>query len=70
MTYEKLISEMDAKLQFPGLSNTRAMPVQNRLDMQPTGIKTPIGIKVQGRTVEGIQPAGARIEQILFPGEY
>jgi len=66
MTYEKLISEIDAKLQFPGLSNTWTMPVQNRLDMQLTGIKTPIGIKVQGRTMEGIQAAGARIEQILY----
>ena len=26
MTYEKLIQEMDAKLQFPGLSNTWTMP--------------------------------------------
>jgi copper/silver efflux system protein len=65
MTYEKLIAEMDAKLQFPGLSNTWTMPVQNRLDMQLTGIKTPIGMKIQGRTVEGIQASGARIEQIL-----
>src|SRR5438874_10915268 len=65
MTYDKLIAEMDSKLQFPGLSNTWTMPVENRLDMQLTGIKTPIGIKVQGRTVEGIQAAGARIEQLL-----
>jgi len=65
LTYEKLITEMDAKLQFPGLSNTWTMPVQNRLDMQLTGIKTPIGIKIQGRNVEGIQAAGARIEQLL-----
>jgi copper/silver efflux system protein len=65
MTYDKLIAELDAKLQFPGLSNTWTMPVQNRLDMQLTGIKTPVGIKVQGRTVEGIQAAGARIEQLL-----
>jgi len=65
MTYEKLIAEMDAKLQFPGLSNTWTMPVQNRLDMQLTGIKTPLGMKIQGRTVEGIQAAGSRIEQLL-----
>ena len=65
MTYEKLIAEMDAKLQFPGLSNTWTMPVQNRLDMQLTGIKTPIGMKVQGPNVEGIQAIGARIEQVL-----
>src|SRR5207247_11168272 len=41
------------------------MPVENRLDMQLTGIKTPIGMKIQGRRVEGIQAAGSRIEQLL-----
>ena len=46
MTYEKLISEMDAKLQFPGLTNTWTMPIENRLDMELTGIKTPVGIKI------------------------
>ena len=51
IAYEKLIAEMDAKLQFPGLSNTWTMPVENRLDMQLTGIKTPIGMKVQGASV-------------------
>src|SRR6266702_955463 len=65
MTYDKLIAEMDSKLQFPGLSNTWTMPVENRLDMQLTGIKTPIGMKIQGRSVEGIQAAGSRIEQLL-----
>ena len=65
MTYEKLIAEMDSKLQFPGLSNTWTMPVQNRLDMQLTGIKTPVGMKIQGTNVEGIQEVGARIEQLL-----
>ncbi|HLJ26039.1 MAG TPA: CusA/CzcA family heavy metal efflux RND transporter [Candidatus Angelobacter sp.] len=65
MTYEKLIQEMDQKLQFPGLSNTWTMPVQNRLDMALTGIKTPVGMKIQGPTLEGIQETGARIQQIL-----
>jgi len=65
MTYEKLIQEMDQKLQFPGLSNTWTMPVQNRLDMSLTGIKTPVGMKIQGPSLEGIQEAGARIQQIL-----
>ncbi len=65
MTYEKLIQEMDAKLQFPGLSNTWTMPVENRLDMELTGIKTPLGLKIQGPTLEGIQQAGAQIQQVL-----
>jgi copper/silver efflux system protein len=65
MTYEKLIQEMDAKLQFPGLSNTWTMPVENRLDMELTGIKTPLGLKIQGPNLEGIQQVGARVQQIL-----
>ncbi len=65
MTYEKLIQQMDEKLQFPGLSNTWTMPVENRLDMELTGIKTPVGLKIQGPNLSGIQQLGARIEQIL-----
>jgi Cu(I)/Ag(I) efflux system membrane protein CusA/SilA len=65
MTYEKLIQQMDSKLQFPGLSNTWTMPIQNRLDMELTGIKTPVGLKIQGPNLEGIQQLGSQIEQIL-----
>ena len=65
MTYEQLIQEMDAKLQFPGLSNTWTMPVENRLDMELTGIKTPVGLKVQGPDVNGIQDLATRIQDVL-----
>jgi len=65
MNYEKLIQEMNASLQFPGLSNTWTMPVENRLDMELTGIKTPLGMKIQGPTLEGIQQTGAQIQQVL-----
>src|SRR2546430_3588565 len=65
MTYEKLIGEMDAKLQFPGLTNTWTTPVQNRLDMALTGIKTPVGMKLQGTNLEQIQQLGSQIQQIL-----
>ena len=65
MTQEKLIGEMDAKLQFPGLTNTWTMPVENRLDMALTGIKTPVGMKLQGTNLEQIQQLGAQVQQIL-----
>jgi copper/silver efflux system protein len=65
MTYEQLIEEMDAKLHFPGLTNTWTMPVENRLDMELTGIKTPVGMKIQGPTLEGIQKVGADISHLL-----
>ena len=65
MTYNKLTQEMDAKLQFPGLTNTWTMPVENRLDMELTGIKTPVGMKIQGPSLDGIQQVGAQISNIL-----
>ena len=65
MTYEKLIQEMDGKLQFPGLSNTWTMPVENRLDMELTGIKTPLGLKVQGPSLDGIQQVAGQLQQVL-----
>ncbi len=65
ITYDSLIQDMDAKLQFPGLSNTWTMPVENRLDMELTGIKTPVGLKVQGASVDGIQKLAAQIQSIL-----
>ena len=65
MTYEKLIAAMDAKLQFPGLTNSWTMPVQNRLDMELTGIKTAVGIKIQGPDLAHIEQIGAQRQQIL-----
>jgi Cu(I)/Ag(I) efflux system membrane protein CusA/SilA len=65
MTYTKLIQEMDEKVQFPGLANTWTSPVENRLDMELTGIKTPLGLKVQGVNVDGIEQLAAKMQGVL-----
>ncbi len=65
MTYAKLIAAMDAQLQFPGLTNNWTMPVANRINMELTGIKTPIGMKIQGPSLAGIQALGVKIEALL-----
>jgi Cu(I)/Ag(I) efflux system membrane protein CusA/SilA len=65
LTYDQLIQQMDEKLQFAGLSNTWTMPVENRLNMELTGIKTPVGIKVQGSDAAGIQQLGSEIQNAL-----
>jgi len=65
MTYQKLVAEMDAKLQIPGLTNSWTMPIENRLDMELTGIKTPVGIKIQGTSLGGIEQVGGKVQQIL-----
>ena len=56
---------MDEKLQFPGLANTWTMRLENRLDMKLTGIKTPLGLKVQGTNVDGIQQLASQIQDAL-----
>jgi len=65
MTYDQLIAEMDDKLHFPGLSNSWTMPVENRLDMELTGIKTPVGLKIQGPDLARIQMIGSEVEELL-----
>jgi Cu(I)/Ag(I) efflux system membrane protein CusA/SilA len=65
MTYDELIARMDAKLAFAGLANSWTMPVQNRLNMELTGIKTPVGLKIQGPSLHEIQQIGSRVEEIL-----
>src|SRR5260370_30028207 len=56
---------MDAKRQFPWLSHPWTRPVGNRFDMELTGIKTPLGLKIQGTNLEGIEQVGAQVQQIL-----
>src|SRR5579875_1348187 len=65
MTFDRLLQEMDAKLQCPGLSNTWTMPVENRLDMELTGINTPVGLKIQGPDLGELERIGSQIEEIL-----
>ncbi|MFN3842524.1 MAG: efflux RND transporter permease subunit [Rehaibacterium terrae] len=62
MTYERLIEELDAAVSMPGLSNAWTMPIKARIDMLSTGIRTPIGIKVFGNDLDGIERLAREIE--------
>ncbi|MEQ1613802.1 MAG: CusA/CzcA family heavy metal efflux RND transporter [Hyphomicrobiaceae bacterium] len=65
MTVDKLISEMDRSLQFPGVSNAWTMPIKARIDMLATGIRTPIGIKVLGKDLKEMERLARQIEATL-----
>jgi Cu(I)/Ag(I) efflux system membrane protein CusA/SilA len=62
---EELISQMNAALQIPGLSNSWTMPVKGRIDMLTTGIRTPVGLKITGADPQQIEQIGAQIERLL-----
>ena len=65
MTTEKLKEELNALVQFPGLTNAWVMPIKTRIDMLATGIKTPVGIKIAGPDLAGIEAIGKDIEILL-----
>ena len=65
MTTEKLKEELNALVQFPGLTNAWVMPIKTRIDMLATGIKTPVGIKIAGPDLAGIEAIGREIEVLL-----
>ncbi|MBQ0721160.1 MAG: efflux RND transporter permease subunit [Gammaproteobacteria bacterium] len=65
MTPEKIRQELDARLQFPGVTNAWVMPIKTRIDMLATGIKTPVGIKIAGPQLKEIQAIGLQLETIL-----
>jgi len=65
MTIDKLIAELDAALQFPGVSNAWTMPIKARIDMLSTGIRTPIGIKVFGSELAQMEQLAQRIETVV-----
>ncbi len=66
MTLEKIIDEMNEKLDFPGLTNAWVMPIKTRIDMLATGIKTPVGIKVAGPDLKVIESIGKQIERVVM----
>jgi Cu(I)/Ag(I) efflux system membrane protein CusA/SilA len=65
MTLDKLVAEMDANLQFPGVSNAWTMPIKARIDMLATGIRTPVGVKVFGPDLKELERLAKEIEGIL-----
>ncbi|MES2298468.1 MAG: efflux RND transporter permease subunit [Pseudomonadota bacterium] len=65
MTPEKLVAELDRIVQVPGLSNLWVPPIRNRIDMLATGIKSPVGVKVAGTSIEQIDRVSATIERVL-----
>ncbi|RJP29572.1 MAG: efflux RND transporter permease subunit [Candidatus Omnitrophota bacterium] len=65
MTKEKLIRQMDAALQIPGVSNIWTQPIVNRIDMLATGIRTSVGVKVFGPDLKKIEEIATEIEKVL-----
>jgi len=62
MTPDKLVEELDRVVKVPGLSNVWVPPIRNRIDMLATGVKSPVGIKVAGSSLQEIDKVTGAIE--------
>ncbi|MFN2455263.1 MAG: efflux RND transporter permease subunit [Pyrinomonadaceae bacterium] len=65
MTKEALVSEMDAALQMPGVTNIWTQPIINRIDMLSTGIRTQVGIKVFGSDLKTLEQKSKEIAAVV-----
>jgi copper/silver efflux system protein len=66
-TTEELFAEMNGRMSYLGWTNAFTMPIKNRLDMLTTGIRTPVGVKVYGTSLDEIERAGEELERVLTP---
>jgi Cu(I)/Ag(I) efflux system membrane protein CusA/SilA len=62
---EALVAEMNEALRIPGLTNAWTMPVKGRIDMLTTGLRTPVGLKIQGENLDRIGEIGVTVERAL-----
>ena len=65
VTYDSIVSEANHTVRTPGVANMWSMPIKNRLDMLATGIKTPVGIKIIGPSLDTLERIGKELEALL-----
>lgn len=65
ITKNDIISELDAKLQIPGVRNGWTQPIINRINMLSTGVRTDLGVKIFGKDLGTLEQLAIKAEQIL-----
>ena len=65
ITKNDIISELDAKLQIPGVRNGWTQPIINRINMLSTGVRTDLGVKIFGKDLDTLENLAIDAERIL-----
>jgi len=65
ITKDSIITELNAKLQIPGVVNGWTQPIINRINMLSTGIRTDVGVKVYGQNLDTIYAFAQQIKKAL-----
>ncbi len=65
MTMDELKDQMNDALSIPGTENSFTMPIKARIDMNATGIRTKLGMKILGPDLNVMDQLGQEIESRL-----
>ena len=65
ITKNDIVSELDGKLQIPGVRNGWTMPIINRINMLSTGVRTDLGVKIFGNDLNVLKDLAVQAEGIL-----
>lgn len=65
ITKQDIISELDSKLQIPGVRNGWTQPIINRINMLSTGVRTDIGFKIFGPNLDTLESYAIKAESLL-----
>lgn len=66
MTKEKLIREINSKINIPNLWNGFTQPIIGRIDMVSTGIRAQVGIKIFGDDAKKLEALAIEVEQLML----
>jgi copper/silver efflux system protein len=58
-------AELAQAVQFPGLTNAWVPPIRNRITMQVSGIRTPLGLRVSGPDLQTLTAEADRLARVL-----
>ena len=62
MTPDELVDDLNGRLQMPGLVNSWGYPINIRMDMVSTGVRTPVGIKITGDDLVELERLAREVE--------
>ena len=65
LTKNDIINELNSKLQIPGVINGWTQPIINRINMLSTGIRTDVGIKIYGQSLDTINRLAQQFKTAL-----
>ncbi|MGB9695978.1 MAG: efflux RND transporter permease subunit [Ignavibacteria bacterium] len=70
ITKADIVSELNSKLQIPGVSNGWTQPIINRINMLSTGVRTDLAVKIFGDNLDTLEQLAIKAENILkkIPG--